>query len=418
MPSDASTTRIAIIGAGPIGLECALYAKTLGHPVTVYERGEVADNVRAWGHIQMFSPWSYNCSPLGLQRLEAEGAETLTSESLCPTGKELAEAYLLPLSNLPELKDSVRSGHQVLSCGRREIGKNYLGANPSRRDYPFRLLLRDGSGTESIEEADVVIDTSGVFDRANWFGEGGIPAVGERNLDTEICRRPPDILGAERDAYANNLTLLVGSGFSAATSVVALRQLQEQAPRTQAVWICRSSGDSPIREIENDTLPSRAELARQANAIASNPPNGFRYLAGSHIQGITKTGGRYRVTVRLENGSEESIACDRIISNIGYRPDESLYRQLQIHECYATLGPMDLAASLLAQGDVDCLAVQSEGPNVLKNPEPGFFILGAKSFGSNSSFLIRLGHEQIAQAFTLIENDPELNLYATALSHG
>jgi len=32
---------------------------------------------------------------------------------------------------------------------------------------------------------------------------------------------------------------------------------------------------------------------------------------------------------------------------------------------------------------------------VLTNPEPGFFILGAKSYGRDSSFLFRTGVEQV-----------------------
>ena len=33
--------RIAVIGAGPIGLEAALYAKSAGFTVAVYERGQI-----------------------------------------------------------------------------------------------------------------------------------------------------------------------------------------------------------------------------------------------------------------------------------------------------------------------------------------------------------------------------------------
>ena len=44
-----SQKRIAVIGAGPIGLEAALYAATLGHDVVVYERGDLAQAVRSLG---------------------------------------------------------------------------------------------------------------------------------------------------------------------------------------------------------------------------------------------------------------------------------------------------------------------------------------------------------------------------------
>jgi hypothetical protein len=49
---------------------------------------------------------------------------------------------------------------------------------------------------------------------------------------------------------------------------------------------------------------------------------------------------------------------------------------------------------------------------VLLNPEPGFFILGMKSYGRNSAFLLQTGHEQIHDAFRLITEEPELDLYA------
>ena len=42
------------------------------------------------------------------------------------------------------------------------------------------------------------------------------------------------------------------------------------------------------------------------------------------------------------------------------------------------------------------------GPETLRNPEPDFFILGARSFGKNSAFLMRTGYEQVADAFALL----------------
>ena len=49
---------------------------------------------------------------------------------------------------------------------------------------------------------------------------------------------------------------------------------------------------------------------------------------------------------------------------------------------------------------------------MLRNPEPDFYVLGAKSYGKNSSFLIRVGLEQVRNVFSLIEGRPELDLYA------
>ena len=38
----------------------------------------------------------------------------------------------------------------------------------------------------------------------------------------------------------------------------------------------------------------------------------------------------------------------------------------------------------------------------LESPEPGFFILGAKSYGRGSTFLLRTGYEQVADVLARI----------------
>ena len=58
-----SPPRIAILGAGPIGLEAALAAAERGWPFTVYECADaVAGHVRQWGHVRVFTPWDMNVS--------------------------------------------------------------------------------------------------------------------------------------------------------------------------------------------------------------------------------------------------------------------------------------------------------------------------------------------------------------------
>ncbi|MCA9269942.1 MAG: hypothetical protein KDA41_15785, partial [Planctomycetales bacterium] len=107
------------------------------------------------------------------------------------------------------------------------------------------------------------------------------------------------------------------------------------------------------------------------------------------------------------------VECDRIIANVGYRPDASLYAELQVHQCYATDGPMKLAAALTQADSADCLAQQSAGAQALVNPEPSFYILGSKSFGRNSNFLYSLGLAQIREVFSLIGGREDLDLYAS-----
>ena len=52
---------------------------------------------------------------------------------------------------------------------------------------------------------------------------------------------------------------------------------------------------------------------------------------------------------------------------------------------------MKLAASLLGAGggSGDCLDQRSAGDETLMSPEPGVFVIGMKSYGRGSAFLLR-----------------------------
>jgi thioredoxin reductase len=64
--------RIVILGGGPIGIEAALYGRFLGYEVEIYEEGAIAENVRRWGHVRMFTPFRLLRSTLGLAAIQAQ----------------------------------------------------------------------------------------------------------------------------------------------------------------------------------------------------------------------------------------------------------------------------------------------------------------------------------------------------------
>src|SRR4029077_11341427 len=89
--------KLAILGAGPIGLEAALAAHSRGYDVKIFERGEIADSIRQWGHIRMFSPFEMNVSVEGIALLRAGGVELPNGEEQL-TGAEFADRYPAPLA--------------------------------------------------------------------------------------------------------------------------------------------------------------------------------------------------------------------------------------------------------------------------------------------------------------------------------
>src|SRR5262249_51957553 len=64
--------RVAVLGAGPVGVEAALYAASLKLPVRLYERGDVGNHLRHWGHVKTFTPFAMNTTPLGRAALRAD----------------------------------------------------------------------------------------------------------------------------------------------------------------------------------------------------------------------------------------------------------------------------------------------------------------------------------------------------------
>ena len=398
--------RIAIFGAGPIGLEAALYARTLGHDVAVYERGEVAESVKSWGFVRLFSPWEMNATMLGWRTI---GESPRTGSN--PTADELREIYLLPLAVSRKLDGSIHAHTTVLSVGRDDFGKSDAIGTPARAASPFRILVRDAAGEERIDRADVVLDCTGVYTHHRWAGRGGMPAPGERAMENRIWYTLPDVLGRDRDRFAGRHTLVIGAGYSAATVLLNLERLYQQDPATKVSWAIRRVGQA-MQAIHDDPLPARSRLAEFSIGLADHPPPWLQYLGNCVLEHIAGDG-EIAVTLRYVQ-TDLALAVDEVVALVGYAPDASIYEQLQVHQCYATSGPMKLSAALLgaAAGGGDCLSAGAGlGPETLKHPEPNFYILGAKSFGTNSNFLLRTGHQQVRDVFRLIHDDPQLDLY-------
>jgi NADPH-dependent 2,4-dienoyl-CoA reductase/sulfur reductase-like enzyme len=83
---------VAVIGAGPVGLAAAAHLITRNIPVKVYEAGEtIAANVRDWGHVRLFSPWSFNIDRAAKAILKNHGLNEPPGSGL-PTGSDLYEA--------------------------------------------------------------------------------------------------------------------------------------------------------------------------------------------------------------------------------------------------------------------------------------------------------------------------------------
>lgn len=398
--SAAAAPRIAVIGAGPTGLEAALLGRALGYSVTLYEAGSVAHNIRDWGQARLFTPWSLNVSALGERLLLRQALldAPLSARSDCPTGHEFREQYLLPLTRLPELVGVVQEHTRVVSIGRSGFLKG--DSAKQREGTPFRLLLESERG-ESTASCEILLDATGVYGHPNPLGRDGIPAPGERAAARHILTGLPDI-EARRADFIGKRILVVGGGHSAATTVIALSEL----PETSVTWVTRRLGP-PLTEHPGDALPERGALDRAANQVAADHP-AVRHIGASAVERIDTVGDTVKVLLASPDGFQE-IEVDRIINQTGFRPDREMHREMQIHECYETEGPIKLAAALGGTDGGDCMTQVGFGADSLKNPEPGYYIVGHKSYGRNPDYLMRIGREQLRDLYRVITGDAHLD---------
>ena len=166
----------------------------------------------------------------------------------------------------------------------------------------------------------------------------------------------------------------------------------------------RAGGGSLPLERTTTRSPSAATLhARARDARARRRARGHARGRGARWTGFEFNSAthRYRVTLMV-GGSRASRRWSGSSSTPGFGPDDSLYRELQVHECYATRGPMKLEYCTPGCEHSDCLTVPAFGADVLANPEPDFYILGHKSYGRNPHFLLETGFKQVADVIATL----------------
>src|SRR4051794_19800732 len=371
--------RVAVLGAGPIGLEAALYAKACGLTAAVYERGQVGEHLHRWGHVRMFTPFGMNTTPLGLATLRAERKKRdLPAAADFVTGRQFREAYLAPLAESEDLLESVHTQTAVLHVGRSAGVKK---SAPDDGNRPFRLLIRQENGQERIDTADVVLDCTGTYNTPNRLGDGNMPAVGELAAGPHPAPGLEDVLGAKKDHYAGRSIVLIGDGYSAATTVCNLAALAEEHPATWVIWLTRGPRGAPLPRITNDPLKERDRLAVKANSLATRCDGNLEFHPQTVIDEVTCHGPDkgFRVAGRSA-GQVVSWEVERVIAHIGYRVDARICDGLRV----------------------------TETNHQPETGEPGYFALGAKSYGRDSGFLLRDGHDQIRRVFAQLTGNARL----------
>lgn len=382
---------IVIIGAGPVGLAAAAHLLARDMEPLIFEAGSQAgESISQWGHVSMFSPWEYNVDKEAAKLLATTGWQAPDSGTY-PTGRELLDRYLLPLAELPVIRDRLHLNTRVRAVTK--AGAD-VQKTKGRTTAPFLVRVRGPNGERDIQ-ARAVIDASGTYETPNWMGASGIPALGELNAKSHVAYGLPDVSGSARARYQGRRVLVVGGGHSAFNALQDLAQL----PDTKVYWAIRGhSLEKILGGGANDKLSERGNLGLRIRALLEQGK--ITLYQDISINQIDATG---EGVVVYSNGQPLS-EVDEIIVATGFRPNLQLLSELRLAIDPATQSPAQLAP-LIDPNEHSCGTVRPHGIDELSHPDEGIFIVGMKSYGRAPTFLMLTGYEQVRSVVAGLAGD-------------
>ena len=259
---------LLVVGAGPVGLAAALWAKRLGLSHLVLEKGAVAETIRRFPRDMIFFSEAKNIEI---------GGHPLVSQGAKPTRKE-ALLYYQKVAEREGLR--VQTYTQALAVEGREGG--------------FRVRARDLlKGEEKIYAARYVAVATGYFDRPNRLGVPGeeLPHVLHRYEEAApFWGRKVAVVGGSNSAVEAALDLYRGG---ARVSLVH-----------RGAWVRPS--------VKYWLLPDFENRVKEG---------GIRAVMEARVEAITPEG-----LWLLRPSGREFLEADFVLVLVGYRAEDGLLK--------------------------------------------------------------------------------------------
>ncbi|OEH92575.1 NAD(P)-binding domain-containing protein [Bacillus solimangrovi] len=395
-----SSLPVAIIGGGPVGLATAAQLTKKGEDFILFEAGHtVGSSILEWGHVRMFSTWKYNIDKASRQLLEHSGWLAPYEDDL-PTGKDLVEKYLLPLSKLPELQGNIVLNAKVVGVAKKGLNKLKTA---QRENVPFEVYVEIDEKIK-VFEAKAVIDSSGTWKSPNPALSNGIWTKAEKQLKDRIHYGIPNVNELE-DRYKNKSIMVVGSGHSAINGLLDFAQLKEKFPDTMIYWVLRKKH---VRETyggqENDELQARGELGIRIQKLVES--NEIKVLTPFYIRDVRENMGKISVNGDMNTDEVKISNIDELVVSTGFRPNVSFLNEIRL-DLDPTVESVEALAPLIDPNIHSCGTVRPHGEAELRQSEKNFYIVGMKSYGRAPTFLLATGYEQVRSIVDYLTGDLE-----------
>lgn len=156
IPGDATLDppgSIAVIGAGPLGIEAALYGRYLGYDVTLFERQRAADHWRSRAAEPLPLPSSRCWSPLAAAALEAQYPERFPAQGPLTIGQWVDQG-LVDLLETDLLRGRLRAPAEVTRIDLAERVAADQGAAADRKTDSGQSVDPVGAATAEPSAAE------------------------------------------------------------------------------------------------------------------------------------------------------------------------------------------------------------------------------------------------------------------------
>jgi hypothetical protein len=394
-PEMESPATIAIIGAGPLGIEAALYARFLGYHVSIFETRRVAHRMLDWNQRTLDLPASQVTTSLGLAALEAQEASYQRPDpDRIFTGKQYAEEYLLPLAKTDLLFDDIHFLSPVIDASRlraRDMpSEDHYDEFPwqERCNDEFRILVEGRHRGTWVSRADCIIDCRGLGPDRQGLGPAGGLAIGQSLCEKSFLEHLPGDRKFDPKTYDAKRIAIVGSTPEACRTV---RECLEYRQHQQLIWVL-----PPASRYEEDYL------ARSRKELDEHTSPSFVMLESLGVESISRDEqGLWQLRLLKDDDSSVELQADVVVHRTSYvhRPlGNTLLADHPQATCY-----IDRILRNSTQQDTSQDSISGRIARVL-TPEPGYFRLSSQGG-------LPEGFERLRTIFAILGGRADLDLY-------
>ena len=376
-PEVEAPATVAIIGAGPVGIEAAIYARFLGYFVSIFEQRRVAHRMLDW-HDRTLAVSVRECTtPMGHAAIAAQYPEYVRRKpNDVFTGRSFAEEYLLPLAKTDLLFDDIHFLSPVVDVSRCRTYVTDEIDKQERCNDEFRVLVEGRHRGPWVSRADVVIDCRGQTQKQCGVAPGGGLAIGELSLRENFLLHTPLDRKFESKSIVGKHVCLVGQSIRAAQFAMEYLLQFGHETASRLTWVVRPDRTQDSVAVTNALHAIQEKQAR--NVVV------FESLGVEQIH--RNEAGTYLMKFLRDDDSMVEMQCDAIAS--------------------MTLGRGCALSSELIAG-----ATQLVGCPSFVTSEPGFYVLKGGSIEQGAGVGLLDSFRSIRELFAVMAGRQDLDLY-------